>query len=371
MAGIECTGEGIVYRNPVPHVHSIQAYFPSLVQASDGSIVASMVLGAAFESPDLHSYVTRSADLGQTWEPPQRLLAATRDRLTSDACRLTAMPGGELVAFIVRHDRTEHPDEGLANPANLGFVPTELLLSRSADRGRTWSPPAAIAPPLVGPSFELCCPIVPLLDGRWVLPTSTWRGWDGQCPNGMKMVALVSRDRGRTWPIWRDVMADPAGKVIYWESKIVELPDDRLLATAWAYDEAAAADLPNQYAISEDGGATWTPPRSTGILGQTLTPLVLPQGGILCVYRRMDEPGLWVSRCRLKAGEWVTEETAPLWGTRQGGLTATSANMTHNFNVLRFGAPTLMARADGVVMGAFWCYEDWVSNIRWFTLRVS
>ena len=171
--------------------------------------------------------------------------------------------------------RTAHPHEGLTNPATLGFVPTELLIFRSRDRGRTWARPAAIDPPLRGPSFEMCCPIVPLRDGRWVLPTSTWPGWDGECPNGVRLVALVSRDRGKSWPTWFDVMADRRNGYFFWESKIVELSDSTLVDVAWVYDRARARDLPNHFSLSRDGGRTWSPRRSTGIRGQTLTPLRL------------------------------------------------------------------------------------------------
>ena len=31
MKEIECTGSGIIYKNPLPHVYSRQAYFPSTV----------------------------------------------------------------------------------------------------------------------------------------------------------------------------------------------------------------------------------------------------------------------------------------------------------------------------------------------------
>jgi hypothetical protein len=213
--------------------------------------------------------------------------------------------------------------------------------------------------------------VTPLRDGSWLLPTSTWRGWDGECPNGMKMVALRSPDAGRSWPEYADVMADRDQRVIYWESKIVELPDGGLVATAWAFDQQAARDLPNQYASSADGGRTWTAPRSTGLLGQTLTPLALPDGRLLCVYRRVDQPGLWAVIAALESGRWVNGPTVPLWGQRTAGLTAHSDNMADNFAVLRFGAPCLAAETAGTVLGAFWCYEDCVSNVRWFRLRVD
>lgn len=362
---------GLVYRNPIAHVHSVHAYFPSVANLGDGELLCSLTLGEAFESPNLHSHLARSTDNGDTWQLEGELYPGTPDRLTSDACRLTALGNGEVVAFLVRHDRTDHPHEGLTNEQTLGFVPTELLLMRSGDNGRTWTEPEPLEPPLVGPSFELCSPITPLADGRWFLPTSTWRGWDGECPNGMKMIALISADRGRTWPEYVDVLRDPEDKVVYWESKIVELPDGRLLTAAWAYDEQASADRPNQYALSSDGGRTWTAPASTGLQGQTLTPTVLPDGRVLCVYRRTDRTGLWANLSHLDGDTWVNDTCEPLWGADTAGLTGSSQSMVQNFQVLRFGAPCLCPLDDGAHLVAFWCYEDAVSNIRWIKVRVG
>ena len=371
MPNIRCLNTGLIYRNPSPHVHSVHAYFPSVTSMDNGEMLALFVLGEAFEAPNLHTWVARSVDQGESWQVEGPIYPGTTGRLTSDSGRLTALPGGELVAFMVRCDRTDHPDEGLTNHETLGFVPTELLLLRSEDYGATWTEPQTLTPPLVGPAFELCCPITPLRDGRWILPTSTWRGWDGSCPNGMKMVTFISHDRGRTWPAYVDVMAAPEGRAIYWESKIIELSDGRLLATAWTYDESAAQDLPDHYTISDDRGATWAPPQSTGLIGQTLTPVPLDNGRVLCVYRRIDSSGLWANLSRIDGDEWINESCEPLWGAEAAGLTSSSDNMAQNFNVLRFGAPCITPLPDGTLFVAFWCYEDCVSNIRWFKLRVQ
>ena len=367
---VEVLGTGLVYRNPKPHVRSVHAYFPSVVTLPNGEMLAALCFAEAFEAVNMHVWLARSTDDGETWSLERRLTPDTPGRLTSDACRITAMPDGEVVAFVVRHDRTDHPDEGLTNVANMGFVPTELLLMRSRDGGRTWTDPETVEPPLVGPSFELCSPITPLRDGRWLLPTATWRGWDGDCPNGMRTIALVSRDRGATWPEWLPVFGKPDRPVLHFESKVVELPDGRLVGTSWGYDEGAAADLPNQYVVSEDGGLTWTPPLSTGLHGQTLTPFVLPDGQIFCVYRRIDRPGLWANLSCLDGVRWVNEAAEPLWGAGVTGLTAAGENMAQNFHVLRFGAPCVHRAPGGDVFVAFWCYEDCVSNIRWIRLRV-
>lgn len=371
MLKIECLNTGLIYRNPKPHVRSIHAYFPSVVLMANGEILASIVMGEAFEAPNLRTHVCRSTDHGENWTLERAIYPGTPDRLTSNAARITALPDGEVVAFLMRHDRSGHPDEGLASHATLGFVPTELLLSRTLDFGHTWSTPEIFKPPLVGPSFELCCPIIPLKNGRWILPTQTWHGWDGYCPNGIKMIAFVSHDRGRTWPDYMEVMKETAAKVFFWESKITELPDGRLLAVAWAYDDTAKKDRPNQYALSADGGKSWSAPMSTELQGQTLTPFVLDDGKILSVYRRMDKPGLWANISHLEADHWINKTELPLWGHQTQGLTAITTDMAHNFNVLRFGAPSITRLLDGTIFVAFWCYEDCVSNIRWFKLRVE
>lgn len=371
MAGIDVLNTGLIYRNPKPHVRSVHAYFPSVVAMDDGEMLATIVLAEAFEAADLRTHVCRSGDHGETWQLEGPIYPGTTERLTSDASRLTYLGGGELVAFMVRHDRTDHPDEGLTNPENLGFVPTELMLLRSSDCGRTWTEPEPFTPPLVGPAFELCSPITVLQEGRWALPTSTWPDWDGNCPNGARMVALVSHDEGRTWPAYWDVMHEPEGRVFFWESKIVEFEDGRLLAVAWVYDDVAGKDRPNQYAVSKDGGETWSPPMSTGLSGQTLTPLVLDEDRVLGVYRRMDKPGLWANVLHFEQDQWINDGDSPIWGAGVSGLTGASGNMVQNFNVLRFGAPCMTRLADGTIFLAFWCYEDCVGVIRWFKLAVD
>lgn len=363
---------GLIYRNAKPHVVSRHAYFPSLVALAGGDLVALYVLGQAFEATDLHVHVARSEDGGQSWQPLGRLCPETPGRLTTDAARLTALADGRLVAVVVRHDRSEHPEEGLANPATLGFVPVEVLLLWSGDGGRSWSEPQPIGPPLEGPAFELCAPVTVLRDGRWLWPTSTWRDWQGRLPNGNRTGAFVSHDAGRSWPAWMDAFANPGGDLIFWESKIVELPDGRLLAVAWCYDEEAKADRPNHYTVSHDGGTTWTAPASLDIRGQTMTPLALDDGRVLCVYRRTDQPGLWASLGRLDRDRWVNLGAEPLWGHQSAaGRTITDRSMVENFHALRFGAPSAVALPDGTSMIAFWCYEDGTSVIRWYRFRVA
>ncbi len=196
---IKSVGSGIVYRNPRAHLKSIHAWHPSIVRLPDGELISTFDLAEAGESLDYHTVLSRSTDGGQSWSAPQPLFQDTATRRSTHSVRIGTVSDGSLVGFGARHYRDD-PNEGLVNRANLGYTPMDLFLLQSTDGGRNWIGPQPIEPALVGPAFEMCHRIIELFDGRWLAPTSTWKGWNGESPHGMQAVALVSYDRGHTWP---------------------------------------------------------------------------------------------------------------------------------------------------------------------------
>jgi sialidase-1 len=365
---LTCPNTGLVYRNSKPHLRAVHAWHPSLVRLDDGTLVASFDLGQGPESLDYRTYLSRSTDGGQTWGDPVPLLHETTTRRTTHSVRMSRTADGTLLAFGGRFYRDD-PEEGLVNRQNLGYVPMDLIWLKSADGGRTWDGPATIPPPLVGPSFETCHPIVELRDGRWLAPTSTWKGWDGAAPNGMKAVALVSHDRGRTWPEYLDVMDDYAHGLTHWEQSLVQLPDGRLLAVAWAFHEQTGRSGPTPYALSADG-RTFSPPRPTGLHGQTAKVLSLGDGRVLCLYRRDDKPGLWANLARSDGDRWINLEEAPLWQGAASGMAGRAA-AGEELSGLKFGFPSMVRLPDGDVLAVFWCCEECIFNIRWLRVRVG
>ena len=222
---------------------------------------------------------------------------------------------------------------------------------------------------MVGPAFETCHSIVALSDGRWLAPTSTWRGWNGEDPNGMQAIALVSHDCGATWPEYLKVMNGCSQGIIYWEQSLVELCDKRLLAVCWAFHESTGDSLPTPYALSADG-RTFSAPRATGLHGQTAKLIRLQDGRILCVYRRHDRPGLWASLAKIEGDSWVNLEELCLWRGATSGMTGTHSP-GEELSALRFGYPSLIQLPDGDVFVVFWCSENCINNIRWIRIRVN
>lgn len=359
---IKSVGTGIVYRNPRPHLASIHAWHPSIVQLPDGDLLSTFDLAQAGESFDYHTCLSRSNDGGQTWSSPQPLFHDPIARRSTHSVRIAAMPDGTLVGLGARFYRDD-PNQGLVNRANLGYVPMDLIQLRSDNGGQTWQGPDVVIPPLVGPAFELCHRVLELADGRWLFPTSTWRGWNGDAPHGMQAIALVSHDRGKSWPEFLRVVNQTDRGVISWEQGMTQLPDGRILAVVWSFEEPTGRSLPNRYAISCDG-KTFSISRENGLHGETAKLLTLSDGRVLCLYRRVDRPGLWANLVRIEGDEWVNLEEIPIWQGAASGMSGVRSS-GDELGALKFGFPSMIQQPDGKVFAVFWCLEDCLHIIRW------
>lgn len=359
---------GLVYRNPIPHLCSLHAYYPTVVRCGDGSLLASFMLASAMEAIDGRVVLSRSDDGGATWSTPTP--AHEKSPGHCETGKITYLGDGRVVLLLSESERPD-PAVGSVNPENLGHVPTRLSLLRSHDNGQSWSTPQVIEPPLVGPTFELCTAIMVLPDGRWLLPTSTWRGWDGESPNGMKAVAFVSDDMGETWSSYVEVMDGTDRGVLFWEQKIVALGDGRLFALSWAHVEADRSDLANHAAVADGKTLKFSSAVPTPLRGQTPALLACGVDEVLCVYRRTDEPGLWAAMLRVGEGAQVEVMSQRcLWRPMLPPKHDPAEGLVEEFRGLKFGAPCLLRLNGQEVCCAFWCVENGVANIRWITLRL-
>lgn len=364
---IDLVDAGIVYRNPKPYLRAVHAWHPSLVRLPNGELLCGFDLGQAVEALDYRTYTARSADGGKTWSEPQRLFDDPVQRPSTHSVRLGLLTDGTILGFGGRYYRDD-PEEGLTNRENLGFVPMDLITVTSRDGGRTWSAPRTISPPLVGPAFEICHWVIELSDGRLLAPTATWRGWNGEAPNGMQAIALVSHDRGETWPEWMSIVNQWDRGVVSWEQGLTQLADGRLLCVVWCFDAKSGKSLPNRFAISRDG-RTFSPPRENGMQGETAKIITLRDGSVMCLYRRLDEPGLWAALVRIDGDDWKQLAETCVWRGAKSGMLGERASASDELSALEFGFPSLVQLPDGDVFAVFWRHEDGVNNIRWARLR--
>lgn len=369
MEGIEVVGSGVLWRNPDPDLRSLHAWHPTLARLPGGRWRASFDIASAALSPDYATWLVTSDDDGRTWSAPERLAPfEPPDGPDTHSIRITALPDGSFVGAGVRWKRSGRYARGL-NRETSGWCPMDLVLTRSAD-GRTWSPFEPIVPPVAAPAYEVCHRIVALPDGRWLWPTSTWTGFDGETGPGLWALAMESRDEGRTWPRALDVLDSRAQGLVHWEQSIVPLPDGRLLAVGWAFDPIASVTHELPYAIaSGDGG--FDVRGLTGLRAQTTKLASLGDGRVLAVYRRDDQPGLWATVARIDGDRWVPLAEASLWQGASSGMRGGGRTVAEDLADLAFGAPNAVVAEDGTVLVAFWCRRECVTGIDWMRLRIG
>jgi len=365
---ISVDSTGLVYRNPLPHLRSRVAYHPSLSLGDGEERIVTFDIGEAIESLDYHTVLARSLDGGANWKLQGPVLNAPPPR-TSHTLRTSRMPDGSMVGIVAFFHR-DNPEEGLLNRATFGFVPLDLALIRSSDGGRTWSRPERIDPPLVGPSWEMCHAIFPLRSGRWLIPTATWRGWNGENPSGEQTVAFISDDRGVTWPKFGRIFDGRNINRSHLEVSVVQLPDDRILAVAWVHDPKTCTNFPSEYAISANDAQSFCEPQQAGFQAETCKMVLLRDGRIFCAYRRVDSPGLWGNLVEIKGTRWINLAEAPLWQGPANVTTATG-NSADGLSGLRFGYPSLQETQSGEIFMVFWAQENCITNIRWMKIRIS
>ena len=259
----------------------------------------------------------RSTDGGASWklEGAVQSQAGQPNCIYSETAQLSRLSNGTLLLLFQLTDRTEHSFDGIHNPATGGRMPSLFALRRSEDNGVTWSPPMRVSRPASSSSFGPPSPIVHLNDGRWAFVLSTWPNWSGQSQFKAKHIILFSsEDQGKTWS---HAIITPLTQshVDYNEPRLIVTQDGALLVTAWCQDIEHKSDIPNMFLISRDNGQSWSPPDSTCLLGQALELVQFASGKLLCGYRRVDVPGIWLHTATIADTNWTNGKVVPVWGS--------------------------------------------------------
>lgn len=343
------------------HVHRGDSAFPTLVRLDNGEILCGFSVGGGPNATG-GTECARSTDGGRTWVWEGVILPPTQDPATSNSLRLSRTGDGVVLAYGARKR---------AKPGKVVFGKdsNEPVLCRSHDAGRSWSDPQTIPTDVPGP-FEISNPVLVLADGRWLAPAATLS--DPQ-RLGERVIAFESADQGRTWPAARSVLEDPMRERGFFEQKLIELSGGRVMAVAWTVTLGDYADLENHFALSLDAGRTWGPIHSTGIRGQTMTPVWLGADRLLVLYnRRYGQQAVVMCLARLHDDRWEVEFEDVLWdAAAQRDRPKSLESGIDEFDEFQFGLPSALRLADEEFLAVHWCKEAGEFGIRWTRLHLS
>jgi hypothetical protein len=158
------------------------------------------------------------------------------------------------------------------------------------------------------------------------------------------------------------------------EAWVIELADGRLLGAAWHTDlSGAGRSYENAYALSADGGLTWSPTRGTGVLGQSTALLPLPDGRALFLHTQRDprsEVGVWAAVVDPTPDDIGIRCHQPVWRApvaTRGGNAATHDAWTR----FTFGEPAAVLLPGGEILVGFWYSDDTDSGVRLVRIRLE
>ena len=156
------------------------------------------------------------------------------------------------------------------------------------------------------------------------------------------------------------------------EAWVVELADGRLLGASWHHSYSDGTDYPNAYAISLDGGLTWGPTRSTGIMGQSTALAALPDGRALFIYnqRKHGEVGVWLAMVAPTESDFGVEANELIWRAETGTQTDTSGELLE-WTDFSFGEPSVTLLPDGALFAALWCIHPSGRGVKYMKLRMT
>ena len=342
---------------------------PRAVVVDNGDVACTFAVQSALGRNDFALVQTRSADGGDTWSQAAPIwphLEAAQS-LTGSISRA---PDGVLYLYGIAIPRAA-PGESFWSDATQGIKQNALFWARSRDGGGSWSEPRLVRLPIPG-SAEAPGPMCVTRSGRFAACYAPYNTFDPavRVDRG-QVVCLRSDDGGTTWRHGSMHRFDEphSGGAEAW---VVELADGRLLGTSWHLDHSGRDEYPNAWALSHDGGQTWTPTRSTGILGQStgLTPLA--DGRALFVYnqRKHGAIGVWLAVVEPTDDDFGVESNQIAW--RAATATQGDSSGDHaQWEDFAFGEPSATVLADGTVLVLFWCVQPDGQGVGYVRLRLT
>lgn len=300
--------EFIYEKAPYPSCHAA-----TIVEASNGDLIASWFGGTQERNPDVTIWVSRKAKNSTQWTEAIQVA----DGVMNETLRyptwnpvLYQIPGGDLMLFY-----------------KIGPKPSEWwgMFLTSSDNGKTWSKPNTMPKDFLGPIKNK--PVL-LSNGTLLCPSSIEGG------DGWKLRMESTPDFGKTWQMG-DTLSRGKGKINAIQPSILFHEGGKIQAIARTRNRALASTWSN------DNGQTWSdlkllelPNNNSGTDAVTLK-----NGTHLLVYNHVLPPGDLAKGPRTPINVSVSKD----------GIHWNAALILEDSKISQYSYPSIIQSADGMV----------------------
>jgi hypothetical protein len=293
----------------------------------------------------------KSTDRGRTWSKPV-VAMPEHETWGFTSAGIKILSDGTILALA-------HNNTLLAERVqNTSFI-AQIHIARSTDGGATWSQPEPIHVWPMRYTNNWDNP-VELADGTLLMACSgtvSEINITTSIHESPRSVMLRSDDRGKNWYVYGTIAFDPSGLHHFHEPGLTIAPDGRMIALLRQHYPVCKSRPPGGqmfWAESDDGGATWTRFRRSGIWGYPTDPVTLPDGGILAIFGHRGDP-LSIKVALSHDGREWSEDNArviyepPSLGQQPG--THLDSGFRH------IGYPSATVLDDGTVLAVFHAFN--------------
>lgn len=299
--------EFIYEKAPYPSCHA-----STIVEASNGDLVASWFGGTAERNPDVTIWVSRKPKNSDTWteaiQVADGVMNATLRYPTWNPV-LYQIPGGDLMLFY-----------------KIGPKPSEWwgMFMTSSDNGKTWSKPSTMPKDFLGPIKNK--PVL-LSNGTLLCPSSI----EG---DGWRLRMESTPDFGKTWQM-SDTLSRGKDKINAIQPSILFHEGGKIQAIARTRNRALASTWSN------DNGLTWSdlkllelPNNNSGTDAVTLK-----SGTHLLVYNHVLPPGDLAKGPRTPLNLSVSKD----------GIHWNAALILEDSKISQYSYPSIIQSSDGMI----------------------